>query len=141
MKQQTDGTPCNWHEEVSHVATRCQGKRSALTVYRLHGQNQIRQLQRQNTGCWSVPPSHARLLWSASWNLSNAFGMHPLRRLKGAGLIPLLLVPDGKQDPDPHIGEGRYGDRVALPFCSFPLVIGLSPRFLLSRLPGELKQG
>jgi hypothetical protein len=50
--------------------------------------------------------------------------MHPLRRLKGTGLITLLLVPDGKKNPDPHIGEGAHRDRVALALRPFPLVIG-----------------
>src|SRR6266487_1906076 len=98
-------------------------------------------MKRQKTGCCFASQRHMRLTWRPSWDLGNACGMHTSCRLKGAGLITLLLVPDGKKYPDPHIGECTYGDRVALAFCSFPLVIGLSPLLLMGRLPSKLKQG
>ena len=65
-------------------------------------------------------------------------GMFSPGSFKDGGLIALFFEPQGKDHPDPHIGQGAHSNRVAFPFLAFAVIVVLRPRFLLGTLPGEL---
>src|SRR5258707_9658063 len=52
--------------------------------------------------------------------------------LKGRGLIQLLCLPDGIENPCPNVRQGSHGDSMALAFGPLALVIVLGPGFLES---------
>jgi hypothetical protein len=58
--------------------------------------------------------------------------------LKGGCVIALVVLPHGKDDPDPDVGQCSYCHRMAFAFISLPLVIVGSPRLAEGSLPGKL---
>src|SRR5437764_2824342 len=57
---------------------------------------------------------------------------------KGGRLIGLVMLPYGKDDPDPDIGQCSDRDGMAFAFIALPLVVVGCPRFTLCRLPSKL---
>src|SRR5260370_17288362 len=51
------------------------------------------------------------------------------------------MDPHRKDNPRPHIRKCPYGDGMAFPLCSCPLIVVFGPRFTLGSLPGKLMQG
>lgn len=64
-----------------------------------------------------------------------------LSRHKDGRLIASVLLPDGKDDPDPDIGESAQRHGMALAFVALALIVVPGPRLALGALPGELLQG
>jgi hypothetical protein len=116
--------PSTRHEQVYHAASRGLAAPLSETSRRLHGLEKTYLVERQKTGACFASPGRSP-------------GMEPLCCLKGGGLIADTLLPDGKQDAAPDIGERANGDRVAFALSSFALIVGIRPVFLLRALPGE----
>src|SRR2546430_773835 len=116
MKQQKVRNPSTWHKEVYHAAPRCQAASLSLTSRRLHGLNKACQVEGQKTGCCFASQGSARTAWVGTEGLCSAFCVEALSRFKGAGLIPLLLVPDGKDNPHPQVGQRAHRLGVTFPF-------------------------
>src|SRR6266566_2383778 len=141
MKQGKLQTPSTWHEEVYHATPRCQGKRSGLTSWRWDGLFKACQIEGQKTGgCFAFQVS-ASIAWRAAELLCSRFGVQALCRFKGAGLIPLFLVPESKDNPDPQVGKRTQRFGVTFPFFALALIVVLRPGFGLRTLPSKLLQG
>src|SRR6266496_3519309 len=69
--------------------------------------------------------------------LSSSACMVLLCQFKGGRLITLSMQPDGKDDPDPHVGQRSYCHGMAFTFCSLSLVVVSGPCFTLGRLPSK----
>src|SRR5258708_39794137 len=67
--------------------------------------------------------------------------MSLLCRQKGCRFIAFVLGPQGKDDPDPDIGQGSDCHAVTFACLSLSLVIGFGPGFEPDRFPGKLMQG
>src|SRR5437868_4500631 len=140
MKPRKCRKPSTRHEEVYHAAPRCQGKRSGLTAWRLHGLKKACQVEGQKTGTCFASQQYESLI-PVSAGLSRTRSMSTLCSFKGLRVIAPMFVPDSKDDSDPDIGKGSHGLRVTFSFLAFALIIRSGPRFTLGRLPGKLLQG
>src|SRR5205807_7215482 len=108
MKQRQGRTPSTWHEEVYHAASRCQAASLSLTARRLHGLKKACQVEGQKTGgCFASQASLSPAGLTAQ-ALGRTFGVEPLCFFKGLGLILLLLIPHGEENPDPQVGQCTY---------------------------------
>ncbi len=123
------------HEPVYHATHGCQGKRSGLTAARWRGLFWACQVESQKNAGFLA---HVERDQHNLEPLSGFACMLPLRLLKGGGLIAAAMGPQGKDDPDPHIGKCPHGNGMAFAFRSFALIIVFGPGFALRRLPGEL---
>src|SRR5438105_15207918 len=108
MKQRNLGKPSTWHEEVYHAALGCQAASLSLTAQRWHGLKKACQVEGQKTGCCFPCEGSTRTAWAQAAELGSVFCVETLCRFKGAGLISLLLVPHGKNNPDPQVGKRTY---------------------------------
>src|ERR1700694_1405767 len=123
------------HEPVYHATHGCQAASLSLTAARLRGLFWACQVESQKkAGFWANVDrdQHDRE------PLSCFACMLPLRLLKGGGLIAAAMGPQGKDDPDPHIGKCPHGNGMAFALSSFALIIVFGPGFALRRLPGKL---
>src|SRR5579884_2887780 len=127
-----------WHEPVYHAAHGCQAASLSLTASRLRGLFWACQVESQKTAGFLA---HQERLPCHQRHLSRSGRMLVLCVLKDGPLIATATHPDRKDDPDPHIGQGSHGYRMAFAFCSLALIILPGPWFTLRRLPGELMQG
>src|SRR5438094_1208549 len=141
MKQGKERTPSTWHDEVYHAASRCQAASLSLTARRLHGLKKACQVERQKTGCCFASVGSVSPAWMETSALGSAFGVEPLCLFKGLGLILLLLVPHGEENPDPQVGQRT--DCLGMTFSLFAKakVVVLSPGLGLRTLPSKLLQG
>ncbi len=140
MKQQKCRKPSTWHGEVYHAAPRCQAASLSLTARRLHGLKKTCQVEGQKTGCCFASQGSTRTAWGSGQQLCSMFCVETLCCFKGAGLIGLLLVPDGKNDPDPQVGKRTHCLGVTFPFLAKAMVVVLGPGFRLRTLPSKLVQ-
>src|SRR2546429_636072 len=105
-----------------------------------HGLKKACQVEGRKTGGCFASQGSARTAWGAAELLCSGFCMQALCRFKGAGLIPLFLVPEGKDNPDPRVGKRTHCFGVTFPFLAKAMVVFLSPGFGLRTLPGKLMQ-
>src|SRR6266516_1989442 len=129
MKEQQ--SPSNRHERASRAARCSQAACWCLASSCL--QSGIR------AGSGRQCPENPLVLEPMPW-LGSARGMLALSSEKGRLLVQLSLVPHGKDDTHPNVGQGTNRHAMALPFLSFAVVVVLGPRFLLGALPGKLVQ-
>jgi hypothetical protein len=124
--------PSIWHAEVYYAAFRCQAAALSLTPLRLHGLKMACPIERQKTG-WYFASQETDLVLVRPhvWRLSRRGAMKPLGCYKDRGLIALLLVPQGKDDPYPYVGEGTDSHRMTFTLSALALVIVQSPVFPL----------
>jgi len=126
------------HEPVYHAAHGCQAAALSLTATRLRGLFWACQVESQkNAGVLALVERDQHELGP----LSRSACVLLLCVLKGGRLIAAATGPYGKDDPDPHIGQGSDRHAMAFAFGSLALVIGFGPRFTVCRLPGKLVQG
>jgi hypothetical protein len=126
------------HEPVYHAAPGCQAASLSLTAPRLRGLLWACQVESpKNAGFLACLERMHR----QQKPLSRSACMLLLCLLKGGRLRALVMHPDGKDDPDPHIGQRSDSYRMAFAFRSLALVIISGPRFTLCGLPGKLLQG
>ena len=126
-----------WHEGVYHAAKPCQAASLPLTRLGLRGLKKACQVESQNNigflACIEHDQCELRQLSGSACML--VLGLH-----KGSRLIALVMLPHGKDDPDPDIGKRSYGDGMAFAFGSLALVIVSGPRLAQGGLPGKLMQ-
>src|SRR3989440_11157051 len=140
MRQRKLREPSTRHEQVYHAAPRCQAASLPLTVWRLHGLFKACQIEGQKTGACFASQESARTARLEVLPLGSGLGVQPLSRCKDAALIPLFLVPDGKDNPDPHISQRTQRLGVTFPLLALALIVVLRPGFALRTLPGKLLQ-
>src|SRR5260370_10720976 len=114
-----------WHEGVYHAAKPWQGKRSGLPRLGLRGLKKACQVESQNNTGFVACIEHDQ---GEPRQLSGSARMLVLGLLKSSCLIALVMLPHGKDDPDPDIGKRSYGYRMAFAFGSLALVIVSGPR-------------
>src|SRR5258708_36882544 len=137
MKVRERAMPSTRYEGVYHAAYGCQAASLPLTAARLRGLKWTYRVESQKTAGFFArlerKKPDQRLLgrWAC---------MLLLCGLKGARLIAAVMDPHGKDDPDPHIGQGSHGDRMTFAFSALALVILHGPRLALRGLPGKLVQ-
>src|SRR5260370_26335283 len=68
------------------------------------------------------------------------FGMLEASAFKDRRIVALLLDPDGKNDPDPEIGQCSHSNGMTFALSSFALIVVQSPSFTVGALPGKLLQ-
>ena len=141
MKEGKRELPLTEHEEVYHAASRCQAAALSLTARRLHGLKKACSGEGEKTARFFAAVQTGGGSGTRRRRLRRSSGVGSLCRLEGLGLIGLPLVPQGKNDPDPHIGQGPHGDAMTFPLTSLALVVGNCPGFGLGALPGELVEG
>src|SRR5882762_1915008 len=71
---------------------------------------------------------------------SRPFGMLEASAFKDRRIVALLLDPDGKNDPDPEIGQCSHGNGMTFALSSFALIVVQSPSFTVGGLPSKLLQ-
>lgn len=88
-----------------------------------------------------------RTVWcqkGTSWQIgrasSNSLGVKLASVLEGGSLVALRFVPHGVHQPDPNVGQGANGNRMAFALFPFALVVLQGPGFALRGLPGKLMQ-
>ena len=141
MRQRKLREPSTRHEQVYHAAPRCQAASLPLTAWRWHGLFKACQIEGQKTGGCFASQESARTARLEVLPLGSGLGVQPLSRCKDAGLIPLFLVPHGKDHPDPHLSQRTHRLGVTFPFLALALRVVLRPGFALRPLPGKLLQG
>jgi hypothetical protein len=129
MKEGKRGSPSSEHDEVYHAASRCQAAALSLTARRLHGLKNACSGEGEKTARFFAAVQPAGRLGTRRRRLRRSSGVSSLCRLEGLGLIGLPLVPHGKDDPDPHIGQGPHSDGMTFPLTSLALVVGSCPGF------------
>ena len=140
MKQRKARTPSRWHEEVYHAASRCQAASLSLTARGYHGLLKACQVERQKTGGCFASRGSLSPAWIETSALGSAFGVEPLCLFKGLGLILLLLVAHGEDNPEPQVGQRT--DCLAMTFPARAKAKGgvLSPGLGLRTRPRKLLQ-
>ncbi len=124
-----------WHEGVYHAAKPYQAASLPLTRLRLRGLFWACQVESQKNAGFLADGEYDQCELR---RLSGSACMLALCLLKGGRLIVLVMLPHGKDDPDPDIGKRSYSDRMAFAFGSLALIIICGPRLAQSGLPGKL---
>jgi hypothetical protein len=133
--------PSIWHDSVYHTTSRSQAAALFLTPLRLHDPKMACPIEGQKTGwCFASQEDDRVHVKPRGWVLSRLGGVKLLGHFENRGLIVLLLTPEGKDDPHPHVGAGPEGHRVTFAFGALTLVVIPGPRFRLRALSGKLLQ-
>jgi hypothetical protein len=137
LKVRERAMPSTRYEGVYHAASGCQAASLPLTAARLRGLKWTYRVESKKTAGFFArlemkkPDQQLLGRWAC---------MLLLCGLKGDRLIAAVMDPHGKDDPDPHIGQGSHGYRMAFAFRPFALVIQHGPRLALRGLPSKLVQ-
>jgi len=108
---------------------------------RIRHEETSRTVLNRRVACWFACSLFVCPAQNWKRGLDNSSGMPALSSFKGVVLIGFVLVPHDKNHAHPDICQGPNDHAAAFPLPAFALVIGLGPRLLIRRLPGELVQG
>src|SRR5260370_22579754 len=122
---------------VYHAAYGCQAASLPLTAARVRGLKRTYRVESKKTAGFFA---HLERKKPDQQLLGRWACMLLLCGLKGDRLIAAVMDPHGKDDPEPHIGQGSHGYRMTFAFSALALVILHGPRIALRGLPGKSVQ-
>src|SRR5712691_7979520 len=128
MKQERQGVASSGHEIIYHAVPRCQAVALSLTSRGSHGLKKACSLEGQQPDVFASKRSVPR---------SSTDGMEQSGRFKDGRNRGRMGLSHGEEDPRPNGRQGTHCDALAFPFCSFALIGGASPGFLLGTLPSK----
>src|SRR6266581_6993063 len=136
-----DAEPPTEQKGVYHAARRGLAASLCLTASRLRGQDLVCSVEGQKTGSCCASHSPDAVAHRVAACLRRSPGMQLSCSLKSRCLIPLLIAPQSKDDPDPEVGQSTHSDAMAFPFRALALGVLRRPGFCVRTLPGELREG
>src|SRR5437588_1056710 len=108
-------------EAVWQANPQCQGEPRGLRTLSLRGRiwacSGVSELP---DGFFAAQRDQAWSLWAGSAS-SRPFGMQEASAFKDRRIVALLLDPDGKNDPDPEIGQCSHSNGMTFALSSFAL--------------------
>jgi len=127
-------------EAVWQAVPRNQGEQTGWRTLSLRGRMRACSGSSENRcGFFAAQRDQAWSLW-ADCASSGPFAMLETSAFKDSRIVVLLLDPDGKNDPDPEIGQCTYSNGMTFALSSFALIVVQSPSFAMGGLPSKLLQ-